>query len=152
MNSVFVIGGIVRDKYKGNIHKFEHQMGTQGGVSSLALMYFEDLDQFLMHLPAKTTVVVIEQNENSKKLESFTHPENVTYIFGREAKGILESEIQKIRKHIETLQEGIPEEHLQGNTRTAHFDLVSIDTPESLNLGVCASIVMYDRHAKSIPF
>jgi tRNA(Leu) C34 or U34 (ribose-2'-O)-methylase TrmL len=148
VKTVFIIGGAIRDKYGGNIHKFEHQMDTQDGTSSLALIYFESLSEFLNHLPAKTHIVAIEQGIDSTSLENFEHPKNATYIFGREAKGILKDEIDSIKNCIHTLQEDIPIEHLSHSTKTVHFSMVEIKIKESLNLGVCASIVMYDRHSK----
>ncbi len=81
------------------------------------------------HAPAKTTFVVVEDVEQGDSLEEFEHPKNATYIFGREA-------------------QGISSEHLGGNPHTVHCRLVKINTKKSLNLGVCASIVMYDRHTK----
>ncbi len=149
LNALFIIGGVIREKYKGNIHKFDHQMNTQDGISSLALIYFETLSDFLCHLPAKTHVILIEQTDESHPIESFSHPKNATYVFGREAKGILPEEIKAVKNHITALQDRIPEEYLETNKNTTHCSLLQLDTPESLNLGVCASIVLYDRHLKN---
>ena len=41
-NTIFVIGGFIKEKYKGNIHKFSHQMNTQDGLSKVTLLYFSD--------------------------------------------------------------------------------------------------------------
>ena len=47
VNTGFVIGGFIRDKYKGNVHKFSHQMDTQNSNATLTLIYFENLSSFL---------------------------------------------------------------------------------------------------------
>jgi tRNA(Leu) C34 or U34 (ribose-2'-O)-methylase TrmL len=145
---VFVIGGFIRDNYNGNIHKFSHQMNTQDGVSNITLMYFEDLGTFLSHLPAQTTLVVVETLDESSNLTDFVHPANATYMLGRETTGFLKSEIDQIEAYFKKLNESIPEEFLGKHTKTAYLKYVKIETPQSLNLGVCGSIIMYDRQCK----
>ncbi len=149
VNTIFVIGGFVNQQYKGNIHKFNHQMNTQDGISSVTLMYFEQLIDFLKHLPAQTTLVVVESIDESSDLRGFKHPKNATYMFGREAKGITKVEVEQIKQYFELLNKDIPNEFLVNHGKTACLDFVKIQTAESLNLGVCASIVMYDRHIKA---
>jgi tRNA(Leu) C34 or U34 (ribose-2'-O)-methylase TrmL len=148
VNTIFVIGGFVKQQYKGNIHKFSHQMNTQEGISSVTLLYFSTLADFLQHFPAQTTLVIVESIAESTDLRVFEHPDNATYIFGREAKGVIKSDIQLIKQSIESLQKGIPTEFLGDSGKTAYLQFVKIKTPQSLNLGVCASVVMYDRHSK----
>jgi len=150
VNTVFVIGGFVKEQYKGNIHKFAHQMNTQDGISTVTLIYFEGLADFLKHLPAQTTLVVVESIDESSDLRFFKHPKNATYMFGREAKGIIKSEIQEIKQYFEILNKDIPAEFIGKHGKTAYLDFIKIQTQQSLNLGVCASIVMYDRHSKLI--
>ena len=148
VRAVFVIGGFVREQYNGNVHKFSHQMNTQGALCEVALLYFESLSEFLNHLPAQTTLVVVETIQGAYRLAQFEHPPNATYLFGRETKGVTDADLKLIRAHFVTLQAEIPEPYRQGFQKTAHLAEVYIDVPNSLNLGVCASIVMYDRHAK----
>ncbi len=148
INTIFVIGGFVKDKYKGNIHKFSHQMNTQNGVSNVTLLYFEDLDSFLKHLPAQTTLVVIETIDDAENLINFNHPINATYMLGREVKGITNEDLEKIKSHFQTLNSGIPKEFIGKHKKTAYLNFVRINTPQSLNVGVCGSIVMYDRQSK----
>lgn len=88
VKTVFVIGGFVKEKYKGNIHKYSHQMNTQNGVADITLMYFENLSTFLKHLPAQTTLVIVETLKEAIDLRHFEHPQNATYMLGRENKGI----------------------------------------------------------------
>lgn len=148
VNTVFVIGGFVKQQYKGNIHKFAHQMNTQDGLSNITLIYFDSLSEFLLHLPAQTTLVVVEAVKQAKDLRKFVHPKNATYLFGREAKGVIKADIDEIERYFELLNQEIPKEFLSQQSKTAHLDYVKIATPQSLNLGVCGSIVMYDRHSK----
>jgi tRNA(Leu) C34 or U34 (ribose-2'-O)-methylase TrmL len=149
VNTVFVIGGFIRESYKGNIHKFSHQMNTQDGISAITLMYFDSLEVFLAHLPAQTTLVIVETFAESQDLRTFVHPVNATYMLGRETSGISLSEKDLIESHFGKLHEGIPKEYLGKHTKTAYLQYVKIETPQSLNMGVCGSIVMYDRHFKS---
>jgi len=148
VKSVFVIGGFIRDKYKGNIHKFNHQMNTQDGISTVTLMYFESLSLFLKHLPAQTTLVIIETVEKAVELKEFKHPKNATYMLGSEAKGFTKHDLIEIESYFKSLTKGIPEAFISQNSKTAHLAYVKINTPQSLNLGVCGSIVMYDRNNK----
>ncbi len=148
LNSLFVIGGFVKEKYKGNIHKFEHQMNTQDGLSKINLQYFENLQEFLRHLPAQTNLVIVEMTPESKILTEFTHPNNATYLLGRETVGLGKAEIEEIKAFFKDLNQGIPEGFRGTFSKTARLDFVKIDTPESLNVAVCGAIVMYDRQTK----
>lgn len=150
VSSVMIIGGCIASKYNGNIHKFTHQMDTQDGMSHLTVLYFETLADFLKHLPAKTTLVVVEMTDESALLETYQHPANATYIFGPEIKGFLKNEIEQIKRHFDMLNAPIPTDYLGGNKTTAHLDFVQIQMNNSINLGVCASVVMYDRHCKQL--
>jgi tRNA(Leu) C34 or U34 (ribose-2'-O)-methylase TrmL len=149
VNTVFVIGGFVKDQYQGNIHKFSHQMNTQDGVANVTLIYFNCLSEFLQHLPAQTTLVIVESIDQSSDLRDFVHPNNATYMLGREAKGISKSDVDEIQQYFKRLNQDIPEQYIGKHDKTAHLAFVKIATPQSLNLGVCASIVMYDRHSKT---
>jgi len=148
VNTVFVIGGFVKDQYKGNIHKFSHQMNTQNSLINVTLIYFDCLTDFLAHLPAQTTLVIVESIEVSIDLRNFVHPDNATYMLGREAKGMTKSDLEEIQQYFRDLNKGIPKEYIGKHDKTAYLTFVKIATPQSLNLGVCASIIMYDRHSK----
>ena len=63
----------IEDKYKGNIHKFSHQMNTQEGLSNITLLYFKQLSDFLKHLPAQTTLVLVETFEGAEDLKNYQH-------------------------------------------------------------------------------
>lgn len=148
LNSLFVIGGFVKEKYKGNIHKFEHQMNTQDGLSKINLHYFENLTIFLNYLPSQTHLVVVEMLPASISLPTFSHPKNATYLLGRETTGLEKSEINEIKDYFSELNKNIPIEHQNSFSKTARLDFIKIETPESLNVSVCGAIIMYDRHFK----
>jgi tRNA(Leu) C34 or U34 (ribose-2'-O)-methylase TrmL len=148
VNTVFVIGGFVESKYKGNIHKFSHQMDTQAGTTSLSLLYFKTLKEFLAHLPAQTTLVLVETYDYATELQNYTHPLNATYLFGRETTGIGSNDLSVIESFFTKLHTDIPKKYVKNHSKTAHFDKVRINTPNSLNIGVCSSIIMYDRQSK----
>lgn len=149
LSTLMIIGGVIRDKYKGNIHKFSHQMDTQDGMSQVTVMYFESLSDFLKHLPGRTTLTIVETVAEAESLPGFCHPENATYLFGPEIAGISPAELRQIRQHFLDLNQAIPTAYQAHNDKTAHLKYIQIQTPASLNLGVCAAIVLYDRFAKA---
>jgi hypothetical protein len=61
-------------------------------------------------------------------------------MLGREAKGITKSDIDEIKQYFDQLHQDIPAKFIDQHDKTAHLKFVKIDTPQSLNLGVCASI------------
>jgi len=148
VNTIFVIGGFIEEKYKGCIHKFSHQMNTQNGESNLTLLYFSNLSEFLVHLPSQTTLVLVETFEGAENLNHYIHPINATYLFGRESTGIEKADLEMIENFFNILNAEIPTQYLNNHKKTAHLHKIKIETPQSLNLGVCASIIMYDRQNK----
>jgi len=98
---------------------------------------------------AQTTLVIVESIDQSSDLRDFVHPNNATYMLGTEAKGISKSDVDEIQQYFKRLNQDIPEQYIGKHDKTAHLAFVKIATPQSLNLGVCASIVMYDRHSKT---
>ena len=66
----------------------------------------------------------------------------------KEAKGITKLDIEEIQQYFKRLNKDIPEEYIEKHDKTAHLMFVKLATQQSLNLGVCASVVMYDRHSK----
>lgn len=149
LNTLFIIGGVIKDTYKGNIHKFSHQMDTQDGISHITLLYFDSLTDFLKHLPAQTTLVIVETLDTAKNLPEYSHPLNVTYMFGREKSGIQDNEIKQIKEYFFEMQKDIPEQYLTSHKKTPHLDFIKLETPKSLNLAVCGALVMYDRYYKN---
>lgn len=72
-----------------------------------------------------------------------------TYLFGRESVGITEPDLLKVTRYFRELNNSIITNFMAQFKKTAYLDYVKISTPASLNLGVCASIIMYDRFSKS---
>lgn len=88
--------------------------------------YFDSIDNFLMAKPRESHLVAVEMTEKSLSLKNFIHPERAIYLLGAE-------------------DYGIPQEIL----RKANMVLkVPTLTFESLNVGICGGIVMYDRFIK----
>lgn len=72
------------------------------------------------HKPEECEIVCVEQDEKAEQLTNFVHPKSAVYILGAE-------------------DSGIPREYLKGNRK------VQFNTPQSLNVAVAGSIIMYDR-------
>ena len=85
---------------------------------------------------------------DKNQLTIFSESVAARSILGREAKGFTKLDLKVIRHYFESLNREIPAEFISQNKKTAHLVYVKIDTLQSLNLGVCASIVMYDRKSK----
>lgn len=90
---------------------------------------FTSIDEALKMIPNKCQLVAIEEenvfrHKRSSDLSRFKHPKRAMYIFGNEKNG-LDNKIVKRANY-----------------------LVGINTISSLNLSVCAGIVMYDRYFK----
>lgn len=97
---------------------------VQNAQQSVPMYCYSDIESLRSSLPSESLLVAIEQHESSKDLKSFQHPERSIYLLGAE-------------------DEGLPEEVLKRCHR-----IVSIDTPQCLNVAVAGSIVMFDRSVK----
>jgi tRNA(Leu) C34 or U34 (ribose-2'-O)-methylase TrmL len=150
-HTIMVVGGFIEKKYQGSIHKFTHQMDTQNGVDNLNLVYFKTIEEFLQALPARTTLVVVEMLKQAESLETYKHPQNGTYIFGTEKTGISRKELQAIESYVDSLYCPVPGVRLETSKHIPQLEYIAFDTPQSLNLGVSISIVLYDRHQKKFP-
>jgi len=146
---VMVVGGVVADKWKGDIHRFRHQMNTQDALSEVTLLYYPTVDDWLRHLPAQTELVVVETLAGARSLVTFEHPRNATYVFGSEIQGVTPTQLAAIEAWVARSQRGVPMEHLARARQALKLHTVALPTPQSLNLGVCASVVLYDRWAKA---
>jgi tRNA(Leu) C34 or U34 (ribose-2'-O)-methylase TrmL len=107
----------------GNRYK-QQASDTTKAWKNIPLYHFQSYDKLKEYVPSSANIVAIEQSENSLSLVSFVHPERCIYLLGAE-------------------DYGIPQEILL----TIH-NIVHIDTPMCLNVGVAGSIVMYDRMSK----
>jgi tRNA (guanosine-2'-O-)-methyltransferase len=86
--------------------------------------YYESFDDFYKHIPKGAQLVGVELDETAVSLETFEHPRRCVYLLGAEDHGLSKKAIEK------------------------SLHLVKFDTPQSLNVSVAGSIVMYDRSAK----
>ncbi len=98
---------------------------TTDATKHIPLFHFKDTQDFIEHIPKDCELVSIEV-DGKEQLESMNHPQRAIYILGGEDRTL-------------------PEE-IQGLGRSAR-----LDTNYCLNMAVTASVVMYDRHLKSIP-
>lgn len=91
------------------------------------LWNFQTFEEFNDKVPYGAQIVCIELADKSKPLHESHHPEQAIYLLGAE-------------------DYGIPKEILEGR------QVVQIATarPQSMNVAVAGSLVMYDRYAKSI--
>lgn len=85
---------------------------------------FPTLDNFLRHRPLNAPIVGVELGDNTRRLESFTHPRRAIYLLGPED-GSLSKRAQE----------------------ECTF-LVEIDTVYCLNVATAGAVVMYDRQRK----
>ena len=86
--------------------------------------HYESFDDFYQHIPKGAQLVGVELDEKAVPLETFEHPRRCVYLLGAEDHGLSNKAIEK------------------------SLHLVKFDTPQSLNVSVAGSIVMYDRRMK----
>lgn len=91
----------------------------------LPLFHYNDWSDFLEHLPKDTDIVAVEITEKATSLEEYHHPERAVYLLGGEDRTL-------------------PPEVLKDCTTVK-----KINTSLCLNVASCATVVMYDREAKS---
>lgn len=101
---------------------------TPNAHMSIPTFYFENFDDFMGHIPLRTSLVGIEQTSSSRDLTNYIHPERAVYLLGAE-------------------DYGLPNEVTQ-----ACDQVVEIPThrPYSMNVAVAGSIVMADRYVKGV--
>jgi tRNA G18 (ribose-2'-O)-methylase SpoU len=106
--------------------KYTHQASdTMKAWSKIPFYKYDDFDHFYRSLPYSTQVVGIEISEYSTAIAKFAHPYRAAYLLGAE-------------------NNGMPEKVL---TRCHH--VIQLPGSASLNVGVCGSIVIYDRLLKN---
>ncbi len=100
---------------------------TVKAYNHIPLWQFDDFVSFQKVMPKDSYLICVEQNEKSKKLNTFVHPERAIYILGAEDKGL-------------------PNEIIEGHT--------VLEIPEakqfSMNVAVAGSIILYDRFIKLV--
>lgn len=102
---------------------------TMKASRHVPLFAFDDLDQLIRHAPSECVLVAVEICEFAEPLHSFEHPQRALYLLGTE-------------------DTGLPSHVLERCHRVVCIPAPSSSASSSLNVGVAASIVMYDRFSK----
>ena len=95
---------------------------TPNTTKHIPVFHYKDLNEFFNSYPKECQLVSLEVN-NSRLLNTFTHPKNAIYCFGPE-------------------NSSLPNELLNKSLR------LKIDTQNCLNQAICAAITLYDRSIK----
>jgi tRNA (guanosine-2'-O-)-methyltransferase len=98
---------------------------THKAVGAMPYFHYDSFDDFYKHIPKGAQLVGIELDNRAVPLETFKHPRRCVYLLGAEDHGLSNKAIEK------------------------SLHLVNFDTPQSLNVSVAGSIVMYDRRMKA---
>jgi len=91
------------------------------------LFHFADMDDLVEHLPHSTPLVGVELVPEATPLPKFHHPERACHLLGAEDYGLS-------AKVLEACHAGI---------------VIPCPTPQTMNVAVAGSIVLYDRFIKS---
>ena len=93
----------------------------------IPLFHFDTIDDVIEHLPEACPLVGVELDPRGQRLDRFEHPQRAAYLLGAEDHG------------------------LPPHVRDACHALVEIPTPQpqSMNVAVAGSIVLYDRSVKA---
>lgn len=109
-------------------HRYKYQpTDTQKTSRHIPLFNYVDYDDFIRHIPENGELVFIEQADGNKKLNGFNHPKQAIYILGAE-------------------DTGIPTE-LMKNNRVVEIESLE---PNSMNVSMAGTLVMYDRFIKEL--
>jgi len=101
---------------------------TPNTTRHIPLFHFATIEDLIAHLPDSTPLVGVELDPRAVPLHEYEHRTRGAYLLGAEDHGL--------PQHVIDL---------------CH-DLVVIDSiqPQSMNVSVAGSLVIYDRHAKSL--
>lgn len=100
---------------------------TPSAWRHIPLFSFLSIEEFKRHIPLDCQLICVELAEKSIPLNKFIHPQRAIYLLGAE-------------------DYGLPQQLLERHT------VVQIPTlkPQSMNVSVAGSIVMYDRFSKEV--
>ena len=100
---------------------------TPNAMKHIPLFEYLDFNEFKNNTPKDCKIICIELDNKAIDLTEFKHPERCIYLLGAEDNGIPEA-IYK------------------------NYDTIKIPTlkPQSMNVSVAGSIVMYDRYLKGV--
>lgn len=99
---------------------------TSATSRHIPLYHYKDFEDFESHLPLDCKLICVELEDDSVSLPDFRHPERAVYLLGAE-------------------DHGIPREI------TIDRPIIQIPAvePQSMNVSVSGTLVMYDRFTKS---
>lgn len=97
---------------------------TQKAWRHVPFFHYEDVDDFLKHIPHDCKLIGIELTEEATDIALFKHPERCVYLLGAE-------------------DTGLPEELL-----ALCHQVVKLPGKHSMNVSTAGSIVLYDRFLK----
>lgn len=101
---------------------------TPGTANHVPLMHYRDVDDLVGHLPYSCELIGVELDDRAVPLNRFHYPQRAVYLLGAEDHGLPATVLERCHRIVQ-----IP------GVR-----------PWSMNVSVAGSIVMYDRHAKSL--
>lgn len=113
---IFTIGNRYKDKAPDTTRAFRH----------IPLYFYEDIPDFLAHLPENSSLVSVEITPDARPLESLIHPERAVYLLGGE------------------------DRTLPVDLLSVSDFICRIDTARCLNVAVAGSVVLYDREQKTV--
>lgn len=92
----------------------------------IPLFHFDTIEDAIKHLPHSTPMVGVELDERSELLPEFKHPDRAAYLLGAEDGGI-PPKVLDLCHHV--------------------IQIPSVQ-PQSMNVAVAGSLVIYDRYVK----
>lgn len=94
----------------------------------IPLFHFDTIDDLHGHLPHGAPLVGVELDPRATQLHEYEHPQAAVYLLGAEDSGLPQHVIDRCH------------------------DLVVLSSvqPQSMNVATAGSIVIYDRHVKSL--
>lgn len=94
---------------------------------NVPLFNFVDIDDLFGHLPNGCPLVGVEMDKRSVPLKDFRHPERGVYLLGAEDHGLT----------------------VDQRNRCHHLVQIETKLPQSLNVAVAGSLMIYDRFLKT---
>lgn len=101
---------------------------TPNATRHIPLFHFSTVDDLIDHLPESTPLIGVELDPRATPLHEYTHPIRGAYLLGAEDHGLPQHVIDRCH------------------------DLVVLDSiqPQSMNVSVAGSLVIYDRHIQAL--
>lgn len=91
------------------------------------LFHYSDIDDLIDHLPHAAPLVGVELDPRAVTLGEFQHPERAVYLLGAEDHGLTPNE----------------------RDRCHHLVQIESALPQSMNVAVAGSLLLYTRHMSS---